>query len=145
MSVILRSDRDVHAEISIYGLLRYAELPKTRSVLPRLKALQDRYWRLVGKELAYPEAVWVLDRIINDRDEVPFPRAYARIADHLLRAEYDVDCIHLVIGHLARGGSVESCRDLSPTDRALVLDLLPPRSYRPDPGRYAGPEDCCEP
>lgn len=117
--------RDLSYSDRIHSICRFVELPRGRSVAPKVVAIQKHFWSETGRELPMADAIRELDRIVAERDDVPFPAAYSRIADFLVRNDYDLEVCHEVVGHLRRGGTVATCPCLEPADRAAVSDLLP--------------------
>lgn len=109
----------------VYALCRLVSLPDEGSVEEGVRAVQGHYWTHTGKELPVWDAIRILDRVTAERFDVPFPAAYGRIADLLLRGDYSPAAVHLIVAHLRRGGAVGTCPHLEADDRATVAGLLP--------------------
>lgn len=117
--------RDVPYSDRIHSICRFIELPRGRAVAPKVAAIQKHFRAETGRELPMADAIRELDRIVAERDDVPFPAAFSRIADVLIRYDYDIETVHEVIGHLRRGGTAATCPGLEAGDRAAVAELMP--------------------
>lgn len=119
-----------------YNVCRDVCLPRTNAVLPRLRAIVTCYRAATGRHLDVETAAAVLDRIIATRDDMPYPVAYAKVADYLVRQGYDSGAIHHVIGHMARHRTVAGLDFwLAPDHRAEVASMLPAEPTRGQWGR----------
>lgn len=131
MNILARQPSDVYtvrdASYSdrVHAICQFVELPRGRSVAPKVVAIQKHFRGETGRELPMADAIRELDRLVAERDDVPFPREFIRIADYLIRNDYDLAACHEAIGHLRRGGTVATCSCLESADRAAVAGLMP--------------------
>jgi hypothetical protein len=117
--------RDATDGDRIHSICRDAVIPTGRSVAAKVRAIAEHYSRGVGRELPAWDAIRELDRIVAERDDMPFPAAYGRVVDHLIRADYDPESVHAIVAHLRRGGDVTSSPGLDPGHRSAVARMLP--------------------
>jgi hypothetical protein len=117
--------RDVTDGDRIHSICRDVALPVGRSVAAKVRAIQQHHMERVGRELHAWDAIRELDRIVAERDDMPYPAAYIRIAEHLIRSDYDPESVHAIVAHLRRGGDVTSSPGLDPGHRSAVARMLP--------------------
>lgn len=113
MSTLSSGSPSVHTSVAIFG---------------HVEAVRASHRKLTGRELAWPDAIQLIDRYNATIDDDMPPKVFeVTIGCFLIQESYSPEAIRRVVTHVAIYGRAAGSLDLDAADVEAVDMLLPAR------------------